>query len=245
VDALEAAGKPVLRIRITSLYSLGAELMRWQLATAVAGSLLAVNPFDQPDVEASKQATRNLMKEFERVGQLPAERPFFEGDGLQLFSDASNRSALEGALRGAAPSAGAYLRAHLARLGEGDYFALLGFLARTSEHERAFEKLRQRVRDAKGTATSLGFGPRFLHSTGQLFKGGANGGVFLQITCDPLEDVPIPGQKLSFGVVLNAQARADLQILCERGRRVLRVHLGRDLTSGLAALGRAFDVALG
>ena len=130
----------------------------------------------------------------------------------------------------------AILRAHLNRLGAGDYFALLAFIQMNDEHEPSLQEIRHAVRDKKRVATCLGFGPRFLHSTGQAYKGGPNSGVFLQVTCDDAADLPVPGQKYTFGVVKAAQARGDFQVLAERGRRALRVHLGKDLKSGLAKI---------
>jgi transaldolase/glucose-6-phosphate isomerase len=237
VDALERAGKPVVRIGVASTYDLGEEFVRWEVATAIAGAVIGINPFDQPDVEASKIATRALTSEYEKSGSLPAEAPFFEGDGVKLFADATNVEALKNAVK--TPSLGAYLTAHLARLQAGDYFALLAYLTMNDEHDRGLQAMRHRVRDGRKVATCLGFGPRFLHSTGQAYKGGPNSGVFLQITCDDAEDLPVPGQKYTFGVVKAAQARGDFQVLADRGRRALRVHLGTDVAAGLKALDAA------
>src|SRR4029077_5078604 len=138
-----------------------------------------------------------------------------------------------------------YLKAHLNRLHAGDYFALLGYIEMNDSHEQQLQPIRHAVRDKKHVATCLGFGPRFLHSTGQAYKGGPNSGVILQLTCDDAVDLPVPGQKYTFGVVKAAQARGDFQVLAERGRRALRIHLGKDLQSGLAKLAAAFRSALG
>jgi len=219
------------------------ELVRWEVATATAGALLGINPFNQPDVEASKLATRALTSEYERTGRLPSEAPFFEGEGVALFADAKNREALREAMAGP-PSFSGYMKAHLDRLGRGDYWALLAYVEMSAAHEGILQAARHRVRDRKRVATCLGFGPRFLHSTGQAYKGGPNTGVFLQITCDDAEDLPVPGQKYTFGIVKAAQARGDLQVLAERGRRLLRVHLGPDVASGLRALDSAIQDAL-
>ncbi len=137
-----------------------------------------------------------------------------------------------------------YLRAHINRAGAGDYFALLAYIQMDSDHEKLLQELRHAVRDKKRVATCLEFGPRFLHSTGQAYKGGPNTGVILQITCDDAVDLPVPGQKYTFGIVKAAQARGDFQVLAERGRRALRVHLGKDLAGGLAKLSAAFRQAL-
>jgi transaldolase/glucose-6-phosphate isomerase len=243
VDALEAAGHPVVRIRILTRYDLPEEFLRWEVATAIAGSILGINPFDQPDVEASKVATRALTSEYEKSGRLPAESPFFEGDGAALFADEANAAALKEAAREA--SLAGFLRAHLARLQPGDYFALLAYVAMIPAHEEVLQASRHRVRDARTVATCLGFGPRFLHSTGQAYKGGPNTGVFLQVTCDDARDLEVPGQKFTFGVVEAAQARGDFQVLAERQRRALRVHLGPDVAAGLRALDAAIQKALG
>ena len=244
VAALEQAGQPVVRISVGDSYDLGQEFFRWEIATAVAGSVIGINAFNQPDVEASKIATRNLTAEYEKTGSLPAERAFFEQDGIKLFTDSKNADALTKAV-GSDKSLTSYLRAHLNRLGAGDYFALLAFIEMNEEHEQSVQKVRHAVRDRKRVATCLGFGPRFLHSTGQAYKGGPNSGVFLQVTCDDAVDLSVPGQKYTFGVVKAAQARGDFQVLVERGRRALRVHLGKDLKSGLAKLQAVVGQALG
>jgi transaldolase/glucose-6-phosphate isomerase len=241
VARLEAAGQPVVRIAIPEPYHVAAEFFRWEFATAVAGAVLGINPFDQPDVEASKVATRRLTTEFEGTGRLPGETPFLEADGLRLFADRRNATELEG---GGRTLAGA-LRAHLGRIRPGDYVALLAYVEMTAAHEAALQAMRTRVRDRARVATCLGFGPRFLHSTGQAYKGGPNSGVFLQITCDDAEDLPVPGRRYTFGVVKAAQARGDFEVLAERGRRALRVHLGPDVPAGLAALDRAIAQAIG
>ncbi len=243
VAALERAGQPVVRLAVSDRYDLGAEFFRWEFATAAAGAILGINPFDQPDVEASKVETRKLTQAYEETGALPAEAPFFEGNGLRLYADAANTAALERAA-GRGASLEDYLRAHLARLRPGDYVALLAYLAMTDEHTTLLQRLRTTVRDAKRVATCLGFGPRFLHSTGQAYKGGPNTGVFLQITCDDAVDLAVPGQRYTFGVVKAAQARGDFQVLAERGRRALRVHLGADVPAGLERLARAMAAAV-
>jgi transaldolase / glucose-6-phosphate isomerase len=242
VAALEKAGQPVLRIAMKDIYEIGAEFFRWEIATAVAGSIIGINAFNQPDVEASKIVTRNLTSEYEKTGSLPAEKPILEDSGVKLFTDDKNATALATAA-GDATLAG-YLKAHLARIHAGDYFAVLGYVQMNAEHEAALQTIRHAVRDRKHVATCLGFGPRFLHSTGQAYKGGPNSGVFLQITCDDSVELPVPGQKYTFGIVKAAQARGDFQVLAERGRRALRVHLGSNLKAGLATLKNAVEKAL-
>ena len=243
VAALEKAGHAVLRISMADIYDLGAEFFRWEIATAVAGSIIGINAFNQPDVEVSKIATRNLTSEYEKTGSLPAEEPVVEDDGLKLFTDEKNAADLARAAGGDKSLAG-YLKAHLGRIGTGDYFAVLGYIQMNAEHEKNLQAIRHAVRDKKHVATCLGFGPRFLHSTGQAYKGGPNSGVFLQVTCDDALELPVPQQKYTFGMVKAAQARGDFQVLAERGRRALRVHL-HDVGAGLATLAAAVQKALG
>ncbi len=242
IEALEKAGQPVVRIAVAEAYSVGEEFFRWEIATAVAGSVIGINPFDQPDVEAAKVATRKLTSEYEQQGSLPAESPLFEGEGVRLYTDPKNAEALKKSAK--QQSLAGYLKAHLDRTIAGDYFALLAFIEMNQTHEDALQGIRHDVRDAKRVATCLGFGPRFLHSTGQAYKGGPNSGVFLQITCDDAKDLPVPGQKYTFGVVKAAQARGDFQVLADRGRRALRVHLGSNVGAGLATLAAAVKQAL-
>jgi transaldolase/glucose-6-phosphate isomerase len=238
ISALEKAGRPVVRIEVATVYDLAEEFVRWEIATAIAGAVLGIHPFDQPDVEASKIATKALTSEYEKTGHLPAESPFFEGEGLRLYADAANAEALRGA------SLVACLKAHLGRIVPGDYFALLAYVPMNGANEAALQSARHRVRDLKRVATCLGFGPRFLHSTGQAYKGGPNTGVFLQVTCDDAVELPVPNQRFTFGVVKAAQARGDFQVLADRKRRTLRVHLGKDVAAGLAALDAAIAQAL-
>ena len=243
VAALEKAGHPVVRMSLHDTYDIGQSFFLWEIATAVAGSIIGINAFNQPDVEASKVATRNLTDQYEKTGSLPAELPILEQNGTKLFADEKNAAALASAA-GNDRSVAAYLRAHLARIKAGDYFATLAYIEMNDANEASLQKIRHVVRDKKRVATCLGFGPRFLHSTGQAYKGGPNSGVFLQITCDDAADLPVPGQKYTFGVVKAAQARGDFAVLAERNRRALRVHLGRDVQAGLAELDRIVRGAL-
>ena len=243
IDALESAGQPVVRISVTDIYNLGQEFFRWEIATAVAGSIIGINPFNQPDVEASKIATRKLTDEYEQTGALPAETPFFEADGVKLFADERNAQALAEKVK--ERSLTGYLKAHLDCLHDSDYFALLAYVEMNDANEAALQSARHAVCDRKRAATCLGFGPRFLHSTGQAYKGGPNTGVFLQITCDDAIDLPVPGQKYTFGIVKAAQARGDFEVLAERGRLALRVHLGADVSAGLQHLEKTIRTAIG
>lgn len=229
LTALEAAGQPVVRISLADRLDIGQEFFRWEMATAVAGALLDINPFDQPDVEASKAATRALTEAFEKTGAFPDETPVLEDGALRLFS-ASDEPTTD------TSGAAACLAAHVGCLRPGDYFAINAYIERSAANERELQAIRHAVRDAKHVATTLGFGPRLLHSTGQLHKGGRNAGVFLHVTSDDAHDVTIPGQAYGFGAVKYCQAQGDFEVLAARGRRVLRVHLGTDVAAGLRAL---------
>lgn len=241
--AIEKAGHPVVRISMADIYDLGAEFFRWEIATAVAGSIIGIDAFNQPDVEASKIVTKDLTSQYEKSGSLPAEKPVVEDNGIKLFTDEKNAADLARAA-GGEKSLAAYLKAHLGRIGAGDYFALLGYIQMNAGHEKTLQAIRHAVRDRKHVATCLGFGPRFLHSTGQAYKGGPNSGVFLQVTCDDAVELPVPEQKYTFGVVKAAQARGDFEVLAQRGRRALRVHLGSNVDSGLRMLAAAVQKAI-
>jgi glucose-6-phosphate isomerase len=210
VDRIQRAGHPIVRIEWPDRYALGAEFFRWEFATAIAGAVLGVNPFDQPDVEAAKMVTRRLAAEYEKTGTLPADDPPLEESGVNALID---------------------------QLREGDYFALLAFIDMNEGHRNALQAIRGLMRDHRKVATTVGFGPRYLHSTGQAHKGGPNSGVFLMITADDPADLPVPGQRYSFGTIKRLQARGDFEVLQSRGRRALRVHL-KDVESGLRELHR-------
>ena len=234
IAALQAAGYPVLTIPVAHPMDIGGEFFRWEVATAVVGSVLGINAFNQPDVEASKIKTRELSEEYAKTGTVPDEVPISEGGGIQLYTDDRNANDLARAAR--TPEPVDYLRAHLARFEVGDYFALTAYVDMNEENRGLLEEIRKTVRDARTVATTLGFGPRFLHSTGQLHKGGPNSGVFLQITSDDAVDVSIPGETYTFGLLKRFQAQGDFAVLAERDRRALRVHLGPDVASGLRSL---------
>jgi transaldolase/glucose-6-phosphate isomerase len=240
--ALEKAGHPVVRIAMKSIDHIGQEFFRFEIATAVAGAILGINPFNQPDVEAAKIKTRELTTAFEKTGTLPAEKPVISTNEVELFTDDKNAGALRKA--GADGDLGSWLKAHLGRTGAGDYVALLAYIERDHAHIDTLQHMRLAVRDKRHVATCAEFGPRFLHSTGQAYKGGPDSGVFLQITADDVEDLGVPGQKASFGVIKAAQARGDFDVLTERGRRALRVHLKGDLKTALAMLDAAIVSAL-
>ena len=232
------AGHPVVRIASPTSIDIGQEFFRWEIATAVAGAIIGINPFDQPDVEASKVATRELTSALREERRAAAETPIFAGERHQPVHRREERAAWR--RRSAAIDRWPGIcAAHLNRLEPGDYFALLAYVGDERAARGGAAGDASAVRDRTRVATCLGFGPRFLHSTGQAYKGGPNSGVFLQITCDDAVDLPVPGQKYSFGVVKAAEARGDFAVLVERERRALRVHLGADVARRIAPLLRA------
>jgi transaldolase/glucose-6-phosphate isomerase len=234
LDALAAAGHPVVRITLDTPRLIGQEFFRWEVATAIAGAVIGIDPFDQPDVEDAKVATRTLVDAYEASGMLDAEQPIAENADFALY--ASKGQSLSG-------SPASLLADHFAVLVPGDYAGFLAYIERNDADTAALTAMRVAVRDARRVATVAGFGPRFLHSTGQAYKGGPAGGVFLTITRDPDPDLAVPGRKASFGTVQLAQARGDTDVLAERGRRVLRVHLKRG-GGGVQALQSAVLAAL-
>jgi transaldolase / glucose-6-phosphate isomerase len=242
VEALERAGHPVAKISVKDVWHIGREFFRWEIATAVAGSIIGIDPFNQPDVEASKDKTRALTDAYEKSHRVPEDAPVFRENGMALYADPRNAAEL-----GRHNTLAGYLKSHFGRVHAGgkggDYVALLAYIERNAAHTRALTEMRRRIRDKTRAATCLGFGPRFQHSTGQAYKGGPNSGVFLQITCDDPADIDVPGHSYSFGVVKTAQASGDLAVLVERDRRALRVHL-KHVDAGLEKLSHAIDAAL-
>jgi glucose-6-phosphate isomerase len=238
LDVLAAAGHPVLRIRLADPIDLAAEFLRWEVATAIAGVVLEINPFDEPNVTESKENTKRVLADLERTGAFPTPAVLAQGDGLILIGDANLRlGAGDGTLAGE-------LRRHLARARPNAYLALQAFVAPSPARADALDRMRGLLRDATGRATTSGFGPRFLHSTGQLHKGGAPIGWFLQLTADHPADVEIPGHPFSFGQLVDAQALGDFEALEAHDLPVLRVHLGADVDPGLATLERTLREAL-
>ncbi len=228
VAALAAAGHPVVRLRLPDISWVGAEFYRWEMATAVAGAILGINPFDEPNVKESKDNTRAALDQYVAAGRLPEETPRYAADGLAFYGAGDKGTDWAEALR-----------AHLRSVQPGDYVALMAYLDSTGPYETALQAIRLTVRDRLKVATTLGYGPRFLHSTGQLHKGGPNRGVFIQITADAATDRAIPGQPYSFGTLIAAQALGDLQSLRAHGRRVVRLHLGGDVAGGLERVRQA------
>ena len=235
LDRLAEAGHPVLRISMRDRYDLGAEFFRWEFATSVLGAVLRINPFDQPGVEASKLEARKLTQAFEIAGALPTEAPLAadQSSGIAVYADAANEEAV--GRRGSSSVAG-IVAAHCDRLSEGDYFAVLAYIEMSEAYMMQLQELRHSVRDATGHATCIGFGPRYLHSTGQMHKGGPNTGVFLQITCEDAADIAVPEHAYTFGVVKAAQARGDLTVLGLRGRKAIRLHIAGDVGEGLRSI---------
>ena len=231
-----------MRIGVKDIWHIGQEFFRWEIAVAVAGAIIGIDPFNQPDVEASKDKTRALTDDYEKSHRLPKQEPVFRENGLALFADQRNATEL-----GRHNTLVGYLKSHFGRVNvgakSGDYIALLAYIERNEPHTQILTKMRARIRDKTRAATCLGFGPRFQHSTGQAYKGGPNSGVFLQITCDDPADINVPCHSYSFGVVKAAQASGDLEVLVERGRRALRVHV-KDVDVGLAELARAMNEVL-
>ncbi|WP_419728207.1 bifunctional transaldolase/phosoglucose isomerase [Lichenicola sp.] len=239
IKMLEEAGQPVVTISLASKMQIAQEFFRWEFATAVAGSIIGINAFNQPDVEASKIETRKLTDAYTKSGTLPDEKAFATDGDFSFFADASNADALKG------DGLDAILEAQFGRIKAGDYVALLAYIERDDKTIAWIQKARLAIRDAKHVATAAEFGPRFLHSTGQAYKGGPNSGVFLQITADDAADLKVPGETYSFSVVKAAQARGDFDVLAERGRRALRVHIKGNLAVGLERLGNAIISAVG
>lgn len=239
--ALEQAGHPVIRITLADPIDLGAEFVRWEVATAIAGVVLGIDPFDQPNVEAAKQLTREVLARAERGEPLTvATEPLATADGVTLYGDTAMRLTSSGE----GGDLTAELARHLARAKPTAYLAMQAFIAPTPSRDKAIARIRATLRDDTGRATTAGYGPRFLHSTGQLHKGGAPIGWFLQLTSDHPDDLPIPGWAYTFGQLIDAQAAGDFAAIESHDLPILRVHLGADADAGLAALERAISAAL-
>ena len=243
LDELARLGHPVVRIAMRGAESIGQEFFRWEVATAVAGAVLGINPFDQPDVESAKVAARRLTAEYEEHGALPTGEPFYESSRCRLFASRAHASAVSASSDH--QTLPALLRSHLDTASDTDYIALLAFIRRDAGTTAALERIRALIRGSRPNATCVGFGPRFLHSTGQLHKGGADNGVFVQIDCDdgPALRVPQSASGMTFGVVKRAQALGDFDVLMESGRRVIRIEIDGGLEDGLGALEAAFSEA--
>ncbi len=229
LSALEAAGHPVLRHKLRDPLDLGQEFFLWEFATAIAGALLGLDPFDQPDVQESKDNTKRLLAEYAQNGALPQQKLIIAEETLRVFGDPETCDTL----RRGGSSLQAIVTAHLSRLSPGDYFAITAYIEELGNYDSLLQQIRGVVRDAKNVATTVGYGPRFLHSTGQLHKGGSDSGLFLQVTSEDINDIEVPGEKFSFGVLKHAQELGDFEALSSRHRRVVRIDLGRDVEKGL------------
>jgi len=227
VQALEDAGFPLVRIRWQDSYDLGGEVVKWEVAIALIGHLLGVNPFDEPNVQESKDRTKALLLEYIQTGRFAQEQPFLSEDGIELFGTPPS---------GSAKTLPQMLAGFLTQRVLNDYCALLSFLPRTAGLDEAVRVMRERLGNALGMATTLGFGPRYLHSTGQLYKGGADAGLFLLLTADEEQDLEVPGESYTFGVLKQAQALGDFQAMGQRKRRMLRIHLGHNPEQSIAKL---------
>ncbi|GAB4418931.1 MAG: bifunctional transaldolase/phosoglucose isomerase [Anaerolineae bacterium] len=247
VEDLKIAGHPVLTLNLRDAYDLGGEFFRWELATAIAGHLLQINPFDQPNVQESKANTKRLLDYIAEHGGLPEDSPILEENGLKLFADRKTAETLRRIVRQRRYDYGELvnmLLAHMSRAQSGDYIALMAYLAPTPRHTQLLEAIRQELRHATTRAVTLGYGPRFLHSTGQLHKGGPNTGVFIQITVENYEEIPIPGEPYDFMLLKRAQAQGDLEALLAKKRRVVRFHLPEgSVSEGLVRLLGAIKMA--
>jgi transaldolase/glucose-6-phosphate isomerase len=242
--ALQEAGHPCVTLDLTDTYALGGEFFRWEFATAIAGRLLEINPFDEPNVTESKQNTARLLDHYQQTGALPALSPAAMQDGVGLYADERNLNLLRtlaGHHRFESHTVEGLLAALLNGTNAGDYFAMLAYLPMFDEVVETLEDIRRRLRHNTRRAVTLGFGPRFLHSTGQLHKGGPNNGVFIQLVYEDPFPLPIPNYPYSFSVLKAAQADGDLEALQNKGRRSVRLHLGGDFQRGLQVLGRAVD----
>jgi glucose-6-phosphate isomerase len=229
LKALEAAGHPVVYRSLSEAYDLGAEFFLWEMATAFAGWRLGINPFDQPNVQESKDATKALLDKYTHEGKLPEQIPLATDGQLSVYAGGEAGASGAGSVREA-------LRAHCAKIKAADYVALLAYVEETPETDAAMQTVRATVRDATGCATTTGYGPRFLHSTGQLHKGGPDSGVFIQMTAPDKVDFQVPGAPYTFGILKQAQALGDFQSLLAHGRRAIRVDLGADPVAGLVSL---------
>lgn len=240
LKALQEAGHPILQLHLNDLFDLASEFFRWEFAVAVAGQVLDINPFDEPNVQESKDNTKRLLAEFQNSGQLPQPQAVAHENGVSLFGQVSGAAA-DGA---ASSSVSEYLGNFLREVKAGDYVAFMAYVEPSEVHDRALQSIRQEVRNSLKVATTVGYGPRFLHSTGQLHKGGANNGVFIQITANDPQDAQVPGEPYSFSILKQAQALGDFQSLQSHGRRAISIHL-QDLEAGLNTLQQLFSHTLG
>ncbi len=244
LKALEGAGHPVVRIELGDKFDLGQEFFRWEVAVAIAGALLGINAFDQPNVQESKDNTNRLLAEYKAQGRLPSPSPTVEFEGLRYYADEATRARAERLKAAGSNSGEAMIAGMLSEATDGDYVALMAYTERSDTVESQLQTIRARLRNSLRLATTVGYGPRFLHSTGQLHKGGPNSGLFFQCIADDAEDLAIPGEPYTFSILKQAQALGDLQSLEAKHRRVIQVHLGKDAAAGLASLQKVIETAL-
>lgn len=217
IHILKESGFPVVTIPLENLYALGKEIYRWEIATAMAGSVMEINPFNQPNVQLAKSLANESMEEYKKTGKLPAEKPALTEHGISCFGDIP------------ADNLEIVLSEFLSLLDAGKYLSVMAFIPFSEEVEISIEKFKTDLRNKFHIAVTSGFGPRFLHSTGQLHKGDGNEGVFIQLTSDPVNDLEVPGKGYSFGTLITAQAQGDLKALKNNGRNVIRFHLSGNL----------------
>jgi hypothetical protein len=227
-DKLAAAGHPVIFRTLRDIYDFGEEFFLWEFATAVAGWRLGINPFDQPNVQEAKDATKAILENYKSAGSLDQQRPVLSEGSLSFYTAGESSLSASSALE--------LLSNYLGSANEGDYIAFLNFLEETDAYDAVIQRLRVNLRDATRCATTAGYGPRYLHSTGQLHKGGPANGLFIQLTATDRQDVPIPGEAFTFAILKEAQALGDFRSLASRGRRALRIDLGTDAKAGLENL---------
>jgi transaldolase/glucose-6-phosphate isomerase len=246
IRALREAGHPRMTLRIHDKYDLGGEFFRWEFATAIAGKLLDINPFDEPNVTESKQATGRLLDIYQKEGKLPETAPLLTEDGVSLYVDERMSKTMHDLARQSnydSNKLADLIATQLNATHAGDYFAINAYLPATPEVDAALQEARRRLRHVTHRAVTLGYGPRFLHSTGQLHKGGPNNGVFIQLTTDDPQDLPIPGAPYSFGTLKAAQAAGDMETLLNKGRRAMRLHFSGDIVIGIQKLVEAIELA--
>jgi hypothetical protein len=246
VKALQEAGHPLVTLRLRDKFDVGAEFFRWEFATAVAGMILQINPFDEPNVTESKNNTSRLLEAYQQNGELPAESSVIHEGNVSLYASPSMGRLLRDLAAqhnyGASELVG-MLAAYFTLVRSGEYIALLAYVHQTTDHADVLENVRRRLRHTFKRAVTVGYGPRFLHSTGQLHKGGPNNGVFMQITVEDADDPAIPESPFGFSVLKQAQAMGDMEALVSKNRRAIRVHIAGSVQSGLRKLVEAVEVA--
>jgi glucose-6-phosphate isomerase len=230
-EKLSNAGQPFVEVELNDTHELGGEFFRWEFATAVAAVVMQINPFDEPNVKESKDNTVRVIEEFKKSGALPKQNPLAEANGLSIFCEPSYSAQLAKSAGG--HSLKEFLHAHFRQCDHGDYASVLAYVDQNENNLKMLQLLRSAIGDRTSCATTLGFGPRYLHSTGQLHKGGKQNGVFLLLTAEESIDFKIPGETFSFEVLKNAQAIGDYRSLAGRSLRIVRVHLGKNIKDGL------------